>query len=305
MKHFYFCILLLFHIKSFNSFSQNNFKQVTDSNKINYQTFGTGTPILIINGGPGMNSKGFQPVAETISRFGFKTIIYDQRGTGKSHIEDISQRTMKIDLMVEDIEVLRKDLDIDKWIVMGHSFGGMLAYNYAVKFPERTLGLIQSSSGGMDLSLLELIDLSVFLSPTEKDSLSYYNYKLQRGDTTYATRLKRGLFLAPAYVYDRKHIPLIAHRLTQGNSLVNGLIWQNLRDIDFDLKEELKTFDKPALIIQGKEDFLGISLAIKAHEILPKSELVIMLKTRHYGWLDSPQHFYNSIEKFLSKNFLH
>lgn len=270
---------------------------------IHYEIFGTGIPILIINGGPGMNSQGFKEVAEKISLFGFSTIIYDQRGTGKSHLDEISEKTMNMDLMVKDIEALRKNLKIDKWVLMGHSFGGMLAYNYAVKFPDRTLGLIQSSSGGMDLSLLEIFNISTYLSDVERDSLSYYSRKIQLGDTTYAVQLKRGMFLAPAYVYDRKNISIIAHRLTQGNSQVNSLIWQDLRDINFDLKNQLKNFNKPTLIIQGKEDFLGTDLAVKANTILPNSELVILNETRHYGWLDSPEQFYNCIEEFLIKNF--
>jgi len=64
--------------------------------------------------------------------------------------------------------------------------------------------------------------------------------------------LHRGLALAPAYVYNRKNIPAIAARLTQGNSIVNGLVWQDLQKIKFDCKNKLSQFNKPVLIIQGK-----------------------------------------------------
>lgn len=303
MNQKFISFLILFLLAPIFSSSQGIKEKNNSANDNYYQIFGKGIPILIINGGPGMNSQGFTELAKDISDFGYMSIIYDQRGTGQSSIKDISEKSMKIDLMVEDIETLRKILEIDQWLVMGHSFGGMLAYSYAVNYPERTLGLIQSSSGGMDLSLLELIDIPAFLTPAEQDSLSYYTQKIQRGDTTYTTRLKRGEFLAPAYVYDRKHIPTIAHRLTQGNSRINSLIWEDLRKMNFDLKKELKSYNKPTLIIQGKEDILGTSLAIEADEIIPNSELVILKNTRHYGWLDSPQQFYSSIKSYLDKHF--
>ena len=51
--------------------------------KIYYRTFGTGIPMLIINGGPGLNSDGFIDLAKTLSTHN-QTIIYDQRGTGRS-----------------------------------------------------------------------------------------------------------------------------------------------------------------------------------------------------------------------------
>ncbi len=302
MRYTFNLFLVCFCFSLSSLYSQNTPSHNPDKVKIHYEIFGKGTPVLIINGGPGMNSEGFTEIAKCIAELGYKTITYDQRGTGKSHLSEINSRTMNMELMVEDIENLRKRLNIDKWVILGHSFGGMLAYKYAATYPESTLGMIQSSSGGMDLSLLEIIDIPSFLNPVERDSFAYYSRKIGEGDTTYKTRYKRGEFLASAYVFDRKHIPVIAHRLTQGNSMINSLLWQDLRETEFDLKEQLKDYDKPTLIIQGKEDILGISLAEEAHRVLSNSQLVLMNDTRHYGWLDDSEVFYSAIKNFL-KNF--
>ena len=62
--------------------------------------------------------------------------------------------------MVDDLEVLRKQLQIRQWIVLGHSFGGMLACYYATLFPENIEGLILSSSGGIDLELQSYVSLA-------------------------------------------------------------------------------------------------------------------------------------------------
>lgn len=114
--------------------------------KTHYEVYGTGTPLLIINGGPGMNSIGFRPLAKQLGKK-YKAIIYDQRGTGKSSIENPDSENVTLDLMIQDIEELRKELKIDHWFVLCHSFGGMLGSYYATKHPESIQGLILSASG--------------------------------------------------------------------------------------------------------------------------------------------------------------
>src|ERR1700704_339505 len=71
--------------------------------KIYYRTFGNGKPLLIINGGPGMNSDGFVGLATALSKNN-QTIIYDQRGTGKSIVEKTDALTITMKGMVEDLE---------------------------------------------------------------------------------------------------------------------------------------------------------------------------------------------------------
>ena len=62
--------------------------------KLHYTVFGKGYPLVIINGGPGMNSEGFAGVARQLSvNNGNQVIIYDQRGTGRSKMDRIDQQT--------------------------------------------------------------------------------------------------------------------------------------------------------------------------------------------------------------------
>lgn len=268
--------------------------------KTYYRTFGQGKPLVIINGGPGMNSDGFETIAKTLSKSN-RTIIYDQRGTGKSVLQKTDTSTVTMMQMVEDLERLRTHLKIEKWSLLGHSFGGMLASYYATLHPDKIESLILSSSGGIDLELLSNADaISSKLTKAERDSLAYWNGRISNGDTSYLTRLGRGRALAPAYLYNRKHIPIIAERLTQGNSLMNRLVWSDLRKINFDCKKGLATFSKPVLIIQGVQDIIEEGIALKAHKIFKNSRVVLIEGCGHYGWLDRPDKYIPEIEKFLS-----
>ena len=279
---------------------RTEFANSKDSVEIHYRTFGKGEPLLIINGGPGMNCDGFEGLAVKLSET-CQTIIYDQRGTGKSLLPILDTSTITMQLMIDDIENLRKKLKIESWSVLGHSFGGMVASYYATQHPERINKLILSSSGGIDLELLSYVRDAIDskLSPTDLDSVGYWSDKIAAGDTSHATRLERGKHLAPAYVMDSLYLPIIAERLTQGNAEINQLMWANLRKIKFDCSPQLKSFSKPVLIIQGKEDIVRLETAEKAHALLPNSKLVIMDHCIHYGWLDNPEVYFKEVTDFL------
>lgn len=263
------------------------------------KTYGTGTPILIINGGPGLNSKGFEPLAGKLGE-NYKAIIYDQRGTGNSTIAKVDSTTITMDLMVSDIETIRKHLGLKKWVVFGHSFGGMLASYYASKYPHRIKGLILSASGGIDLSLFKVVDIRAKLTPAESDSLKYWTSKVAKGDTSYYARYQKSKFLAPAYLYNKQYVPNIAHRLTEANFTVNRLVFKNMSAINFNCSKGLQKLTAPTLIIQGKQDIIDISISKKANSVVKNSTLVVLDKCGHYGWLDQPNSYFKALNNFLS-----
>jgi len=283
-----------------NTFAQTEgYSTNSDGSKTYYKTFGKGEPLLIINGGPGMNSNGFEDMAKTLAE-SQETIIYDQRGTGKSKLKDLNSKTISMKIMADDIESLRKHLKIQKWSILGHSFGGMLGSYYATVYPNSINKLVLSSSGGVDLTLLKTENLiERNLTKAEKDSLNYWNAKIEKGDTSHETRLGRGRALAPAYVYDQKYVPIIAERLTQGNSKINGLLWDDMQKINFDCKPKLKSFKNPVLIIQGKQDVISNEIGELAHKTFPNSKLILLENCRHYGWLDAKEKYFSEVNSFL------
>jgi proline iminopeptidase len=297
MKKIILFAFLLFLVKTFaqtEGYAKNN-----DSSLTYYKTFGKGEPLLIINGGPGMNSNGFEDMAKTLAK-SQETIIYDQRGTGKSKLADLNSTTISMQLMADDIESLRKHLKIEKWNVLGHSFGGMLASYYAMFYPNSINKLILSSSGGLDLTLLKGENLiEAGLNQSQKDSLNYWNDKIKKGDTTHTTRLGRGRAMAPAYVYDQKYVPVIAERLTQGNSTLNSLLWGDMQKMNFDCKNKFSNFKNPVLIIQGKQDIISKEIGEISLKAFPNSKMVLLENCKHYGWLDAKEKYFSTIETFL------
>lgn len=296
MKNFLFIFLL-----SFTAQAQSDGYSVNpDHSKTYYRTYGSGEPLLIINGGPGMNSNGFETLAQQLSKHN-RVVIYDQRGTGKSALSKINAKTVSMQLMASDIESLRKHLKIEKWHILGHSFGGMLASYYATLYPEHIDKLVLSASGGIDLGLRDYIgaEIQSKLTQNQRDSLTYWNAKIAKGDTTHQTRLGRGRNLAPAYLYDKKYVAILAERLTQGNADLNQLIWDDLDRIHFDCAPQLKNYKKPVLIIQGKQDIIKAETAEIAHRAFENSKVVFLDHCGHYGWLDAEVEYFKSLRSFL------
>lgn len=299
MNKFWFLILFLFSFFT-ETWAQDEGFAPSEDVDIYYRIYGSGYPLLIINGGPGFSSEGFDGLAEKLAEE-YRVILYDQRGTGKSRMETINSFDMTMDLMIKDLEALRRHLAIDEWIILGHSFGGVLANYYAANHPGNVSGLIASSSGGVDLGLLEYFDITQQLSPVERDSLSYWTARINDGDTTqYADRKHRD-FRAAAYVYQDDHIPEIAERLSKVDFRINGLIWRDLRRIGYDVSDKFSDFTKPVLIIQGREDILQERTAREAADAFPNAELVLLERCGHYGWLDRPDRYFNEIFSFGEK----
>lgn len=272
------------------------------SNGVNifYQSVGEGTPVLVINGGPGFSSEGFLSIAQEIASFGYQAILYDQRGTGKSELTAIDGSTLTMDLMVQDMEALRTELGLESWVLFGHSFGGMMANYYASKHPEHVSAIIHSSSGGVDLFLLQNArdNLYARLSPEEIDSLTYWRQRYTESDLE-EDRRSSNRYLATAYVFHKVHVPLVTERLLLGNLTVNRLVWSDMRRIDFDCKAALKAFDQPVLILQGAQDVIPEEVGLRAHDVFPNSELVFLDESGHYGWLDQKEAYLGKIETFL------
>ena len=301
MKKTVFVILLFPLLIVSPVFSQEDGFITTDDGVIHYQTYGSGMPLLIINGGPGLDCEGFAPLAELLSDT-YMTILFDQRGTGQSSLEKIDNTTITMELMLKDIEALRTHLQIQDWIVLGHSFGGWLAEYYASFYPEHIKGMILSASGGIDLEILDYVgaNINIRLSEAQKESLNHWVEQIKQGDTSYHAKYKKGESLAPAYLYDRTFVPQLAERLAHVNLDITNLVYQDLHKIDFDCSDTLRDFARPVLIIQGRQDIVGPEIAYKAHSVLKNSKMVFLNECSHYGWLEQAELYKAEVTQFIA-----
>jgi len=115
--------------------------KVSDIHTIYYEVSGNkdGQPAIILHGGPGGGSVPFY--RQSFDPKHYCIIQFDQRGCGKSSPSACLEQNTTWDL-VNDIELLRNHLKIDKWVVFGGSWGSTLSLAYAVMHPYRCLALV-------------------------------------------------------------------------------------------------------------------------------------------------------------------
>ena len=105
-----------------------------------YQKFGSGIPIIVVHGGPGLDQGYLQPQLLQLAS-DYELIFYDQRGSGKSLDTKINEKYITLPQFIEDLEALRNYLGFNKFILMGHSWGGFLAMQYAFFMADKILFL--------------------------------------------------------------------------------------------------------------------------------------------------------------------
>ena len=111
---------------------------------IYYMTVGRGAPLLIVHGGPGASHDYFLPYLLPLARHN-RLIFIDERGSGKSEsLEDPKGYT--VENMVEDVEAVRQGLALGRISLLGHSYGGVLAQAYALKYQNNLTHLILAST---------------------------------------------------------------------------------------------------------------------------------------------------------------
>jgi proline iminopeptidase len=265
--------------------------------KIAFYETGAGLPLLLINGGPGFPARHFAPLAERLAaERGRRVIRFDQRGTGSSTLEPLSAETLTLAAMVRDIEALRLGLGIDRWSVMGHSFGGVLAMAYAASHPAPVRTLILSAPAGVDLSYRSRLSANIQtrLTAEERSALAAVSADAA---PSYERQLEALSVLLSAYVQDRSQLPALRRAVVDSRVYVPAVaafVSQNM-EREHDLRPGLRHLRKPAVIIQGDHDPLGLETAQDVQSAIAGSRLIIIPNASHYAWLDNPSAYFEAV----------
>jgi proline iminopeptidase len=133
-------IFFLFFVLISGSQAQDRLVKTTDDVELFVTVKGKGIPCLYVHGGPGSGSYWAEKFAGDSLEQHFQMIYLDQRGCGRSSGPKDNNYSMS--RMVADFEEVRMVLGINQWLVMGHSFGGLLQMGYAKSHPQVIKGML-------------------------------------------------------------------------------------------------------------------------------------------------------------------
>ena len=271
--------------------------------KIHYRIVGDGKPILLLSGGPGFSFDYMAPIADQISK-SFKCILLDQRGTGKSLVQKYDTTLINISATLEDIEFLRKHLGYEQWIVLGHSYGGLLASKYASVYPSSVSTIILVGTAGFNTSLWDYFGDNIWsrLLPSDRELAEYWNDSMIVANDFRRSRYEYQKAIMPAYFYDRKNSLIFTQNMKSEdwNIDVWKLIWRDM--INIDLSEVSRSYNKPVLVLHGRQDPVGESIPLVVSQTYPNSKLVFIEQAGHLPWLEQPEVFTDAIISFINNH---
>jgi len=281
---------------------------------IYYTTIGRGAPIVIVHGGPGGSHDYFLPYLLPLARQN-RLIFIDERGSGRSQkLDDPAGYT--VDNMVEDVEAVRQGLVLGKITLLGHSYGGVLAQAYALKYQNNLSHLILCSTFASTTEMNQVLARIKAAAPADvreqierEEKAGLYgrgkDYEKNRYTNDYMIAAWGGGYFP--YLYQNH--PDANYDPTQ----VTGLPWDLYREmwgsngefvIDGNLKsveyvERLHTIHVPTLIVAGDHDECDPALSREMHEKIADSQIVILPKSGHMTFVDQQGMFNDSVNTFV------
>ena len=118
---------------------------------------GSGFPLIVLHGGPGLDHQMFRPYFDPLA-VDFRLLYVDERGQGRS--ERVDPTTLTLDRFARDVDLLAQALGLERFALLGHSFGAIITTYHAVEVGTAAAYVI---SGGADESDAMLADVEASL----------------------------------------------------------------------------------------------------------------------------------------------
>jgi proline iminopeptidase len=281
-----------------------------ENGQLFYREVGHGQPIILIHGGPDFDHTYLLPDMDRLSD-SYRLIYYDQRGRGKSagkrQPEDVSIKTE-----IEDLEDLRKYLQLDSAAVLGHSWGGVLAMEYAICHSERVSHMILMNSGAAShddyLLLRQEVHRRKAVYEAELNALkSSAAYKHGNPEAVaeyyrihFTTTIKQPQHLER--LLGNMKLSFTKENILRGRGIEDRLYDETWLRKEFDLFPQLKRLGVPTLVIHGDNDFIPAECAAHIAQAIPGAHYILLRECGHFAYLESPDDVRNEISDFFASN---
>lgn len=256
---------------------------------------GSGLPCLVLHGGLGFDHTYLYPWLNTLSGT-LRLIYYDHRGNGRSSRPPLS--TLTLEQLAHDADALRRHFALDRVAVLGHSFGGFVALQYALQYPRNISHLILVNTAPAWDYGDEIIAHATRRGATPA-MLSALNIAEYAADDA---RLREWYeLMTPLYFY--RFDPAIARQLVADMVFSASAMLRGLEVIKtYNLTPRLTEIAVPTLVIGGREDFImPVSQSLRLHQGLPASELLICPHSAHFPYLEEPEYFAQAVQDWLRR----
>jgi proline iminopeptidase len=272
---------------------------------------GLGPPVIVLHGGPDFDHGYLLPELDQLSDV-FRLIYYDQRGRGKS-AENVQPQDVTLASDLDDIDLVRRHYDVGAVALLGHSWGAVLALEYALRNPTHVSHLILMNPAPVsasDLAAARRVYLERLGGEMDRQRAIVATAAYQAGDPeAVATRYR--IHFRPSLKrpedYERMMARMRAGFVSQGKDgivkarAVEGQLMRDTWDVaGYDLLPKLAGLAVPTLVIAGDHDFM-VGAAERIAGAIPGAELVTVEGCGHFAFLECAGEVRSALERFFGR----
>ncbi len=267
-----------------------------------------GIPVLTLHGGPGFNHFYLECLEDFLPGQGIRFWYYDQLGCGFSDAPDDAS-LWTIERYREEVEQVRRALDLERFILYGHSWGGMLGMEYALKYPRHLAGLVVSNMTASVAAYVEYAEQLVKELPPAAQAII-------------AKHRAAGDFEAPEYqnvlmseVY-RRHVCRSnpwPEPVSRTFRTVNAKIYNTMQGPDefnitgnfrhWDIWTRLPQISVPTLLIAARHDEMSPEQIRRMSTMIPEARYALCPKGSHMAMYDDQRAYFAALAPFLHEAY--
>jgi proline iminopeptidase len=263
------------------------------------EVLGHGDPLLLMHGGPGLDHVSLTPFRELADHH--TLVLYDHRCNGRSTGAPVTSMTWEN--LTADADALREELGFERWAVLGHSFGGHVALEYALRYPERVWRLVLLDTAGdarwSQKNAPEVLAGRGFGPKSVAVARRFYSGRIATKDF-----VRAAIRLLPAYDH-RFSLMRLAREMLEGGwrmkTRPEALVFGGQMMRGWSVMDRLGEIRVPTLVVAGHDDFLfpPESQALLAAGI-PNARLHVIERAGHNPQSERPAETLRAVSDFLA-----
>ena len=262
---------------------------------------GHGYPLLLMHGGPGADHWTLLPFERLADRF--TLVFYDHRCNGRSTGAPVSSMTW--DNLAADADALRERLGFERWAVLGHSFGGHVALEYALRYPDAVSHLVLMDTAGESRwsrhHAAEVLDAWGFSAKKVELARRWFNGEVPPTLGQFFWTLSR---LGAAYNPHTSGLDTLREIYAERRSKMrpDALAFACRQLLPgWSVMDRLGDIDAPTLVIAGREDFIFPPESQRELVAgIPDARLHIVERSGHNPYSERTDEVMRTVGAFLS-----
>ena len=261
------------------------------------RTLGDGPPIVVLHGGPDFDHFYLLPELDRLADR-FRLVYYDQRGRGRSS-PGVEPGEVTLASELDDVDSVRRHFGFDRVALLGHSWGGVLAMEYATRNPHHVSHLILVNTGPASADDFQVFrDHLLRIRPAgdvERMQAIAAGAPYQAGDLEAEAEFYRLHFLPTLQqperleqLVGRLRANFTAESVLKARAIEQRLYDETWRSDGYDLLPKLRAVQIPTLVLHGEGDFVPVALAAHIAEAVPRARLTVLPECGHFAYLEEP-----------------